>query len=203
MNIALIIVNPQNDHITNVSEQKLLKELNTLVTEYGKQFDHIIITREWRKIEDSNTVQNTSVKKKCVAETFGADLAEPLKETLINHTISASLRKDLLTPSQSEFEAITEDGGNLKQILEELKVSDILITGFIRKNIVEKTLVDAVAFGYNAIFLADYIKFIEDDNESEVPETFLGNFNSFGPVCGECRSKRCPGAWGRPCIDMP
>lgn len=202
MNTALIIVNPQNDHITNTSEQKLLKELNTLVTEHREQFDHIIITREWRKIENPNTFQNISVKKKCIAETFGADLAEPLKETLINHTISASLRKDLLTPSQTEFEAITEDGGNLKQILEELKISDILITGFIRKNIVEKTLVDAVSFGYNTTFLADYIKLVEDDNELEAPETFLGKF-SFGPVCGECGSKRCPGAWGRPCIDMP
>lgn len=156
---ALIIVDVQNDFVEGGSlavtgGRKVATDLVNHLAE--TDYNTIVTTQDWH-IDPGNHWAETpdyadTWPVHCAAGTEGAEIVATLTPALPENTVR--VRKGEYIAAYSGFEG-TVNGQNLTDVLRNLEITDVVVTGIATDHCVKATALDAKRDGFNVTVLAD------------------------------------------------
>jgi nicotinamidase/pyrazinamidase len=157
---ALIVVDVQNDFLPQgalaVSEgDAILPVLNRYLDEFERRGLPIFATRDWHPADHCSFHERGGPwPPHCIAGTRGAGFAPDLALPASARIISKATRSD--ADAYSAF-----DGTNLAAELRRLQCHRVFIGGLATDYCVRASALDALAYGFEAVVLADAIRAVD------------------------------------------
>lgn len=162
---ALLIVDVQNDFCPRGSlavadGHQVVPVLN----EYARRFHAaglpVIATRDWHPAETRHFISGGGVwPPHCIKGTYGAQLHPDL--TLPEGTALLSKGMDPAQDSYSAFDAVTDDGRGIADMLQSLGVRRLLVGGLATDYCVRATVHDAIEGGFAVVVLTDAVRGVD------------------------------------------
>lgn len=185
MNKALVIVDMQNDYmeegavpVTNSNE--VAERLAEFIDNGGlAEYNSVIIIQTWHVeagdhfSEDPDYVSSWPVH--CLPRTWGSEISENLRQSLMGF-VNATLRKGQFGPAYSAFDAVSEDGTSLEDVLLELRTTDVDIAGMLVEGSVSETAFDATERGFVTTVLTDVVT---GSDPNRIEQIFNHEFPNF------------------------
>lgn len=161
---ALIVVDVQNDFVEGGSlgvdgGRDVARGISRHLAEHAADYAAVVASRDWHDAEGTNGghfhapgedpdfVATWPVH--CVSTTEGSDYAPELDTGAITHHV----RKGMGEPAYSAFEGVTDDGRRLADVLRELGVTEVEVTGIATDYCVRATALDARRAGFGVRLL--------------------------------------------------
>ena len=176
MSRALLIVDVQNDFTEGgalgvTGGAALAKRISAFTGRHGDEYDLIVGSRDWHHGDDDNGghfagpegpdfVDTWPVH--CVAGTPGAEYHPDLDASVIDvHVFKGRGR-----PDYSAFQASTDDGTALPDLLAERRVTTVDIVGIATDHCVRATALDARAAGYDVAVYDDLVAGVDAERSA-------------------------------------
>ena len=155
---ALVIVDVQNDFVEGGSlavtgGRDVATKISEHLAAHADDYVAVIASRDWHDAHGTNDghfaepgtdpdyVHTWPVH--CVSTTGGSDYAPELVTDRVTHHV----RKGMGVAAYSAFEGVTQDGVTLPQVLADLGVTDLDVTGIATDYCVRATVLDARTAG--------------------------------------------------------
>jgi nicotinamidase/pyrazinamidase len=172
---ALILIDIQNDFLPGgslaVSEgDKIIPIVNDLML---KDFDYVVASLDWHPsqhgsfaethgLEIGQVIELEGIQQflwpvHCVQDTFGASLASSLKSELIDYRIYKGTDPKIDSYS-TFFDNNHLQSTGLDELLKQLGVKDVFITGLATDYCVKFSVLDAIQCGYKTHLITDAIR---------------------------------------------
>ncbi|RUQ03970.1 isochorismatase family protein [Curtobacterium sp. HSID17257] len=173
---ALLVVDVQNDFTEGgalgvTGGAALAKRISAFTGRHGDEYDLIVGSRDWHHGDDDNGghfagpegpdfVDTWPVH--CVAGTPGAEYHPDLDASVIDvHVFKGRGR-----PDYSAFQASTDDGTALPDLLAERRVTTVDIVGIATDHCVRATALDARAAGYDVAVYDDLVAGVDAERSA-------------------------------------
>ncbi|HEY3307526.1 MAG TPA: bifunctional nicotinamidase/pyrazinamidase [Desulfuromonadaceae bacterium] len=194
---ALLIVDLQNDFCSNGAlavpdGDRVVEPLNRAARLFGDHGLPVLASRDWhppvtRHFRD----YGGSWPPHCVQGSFGAAFHPALR--LPEGAIVLSKGTDPEKDSYSAFEALTEEGRSLKELLMALGVKQLYIGGLATDYCVRSSVLDALGLGFNVSVISDAIAGVDvnpGDSDRALKELSLAGagFTSVDRLADELRA---------------
>lgn len=164
MSKAIIVVDVQNDFVEGGSlavtgGRDVATRISEHLAAHAEEYAAVVASRDWHDAHGTNSghfaepgtdpdfVSTWPVH--CVSTTGGSDYAPELDTSRITHHV----RKGMGVPAYSAFEGVTDDGSTLRDVLEELGVTEVDVTGIATDYCVRATVLDARLAGFDVTLL--------------------------------------------------
>jgi nicotinamidase/pyrazinamidase len=169
---ALLVVDVQNDFCEGGSLAVVGGlEVGTRISEHLREsaadYDLVVASRDWHEASGTNSghfadpgadpdyIKTWPVH--CVANTSGAEYAPTFDTAGVTHHV----RKGQNVPAYSMFEAFTDDGTTLNDLLAAHDVEALDVVGIATDYCVRATTLDAVASGREVTVLGDLVAAVD------------------------------------------
>jgi nicotinamidase-related amidase len=161
---ALLVVDVQNDFVEGGSlgvdgGHDVAARITDHLAEHGGEYAAVVASRDWHHGDDDNGGHfhapgeepnfSTTWPVHCVAGAEGSAYVDELDIGLITHHV----RKGQGVPAYSAFEGVTDDGEELADLLRDLGVSEIDVTGLATDHCVRASALDARKHGFSVRLL--------------------------------------------------
>ncbi|GAA4698959.1 isochorismatase family protein [Nocardioides nanhaiensis] len=161
---ALIVVDVQNDFVEGGSlgvegGREVARGISRLLAERAGDYAAVVASRDWHDPDGTNGGHfhepgedpdfATTWPVHCVSTTDGSDYAPELDTSAVTHHV----RKGMGEPAYSAFEGVTDDGERLADLLRELGVTEVEVTGIATDHCVRATALDARRAGFGVRLL--------------------------------------------------
>lgn len=161
---ALVIVDVQNDFVEGGSlavtgGRDVATRISSHLADHADDYVAVVASRDWHDAHGTNDghfaepgsdpdfVATWPVH--CVSTTAGSDYAPELVTDRVTHHV----RKGMGVAAYSAFEGVTDDGATLQQVLDDLGVTDLEVTGIATDYCVRATVLDARRAGFGVRLL--------------------------------------------------
>ncbi|MCT9622191.1 isochorismatase family protein [Curtobacterium sp. C2H10] len=172
MSRALLVVDVQNDFTEGgalgvTGGDDLARRITAFLGRHADEYDLVVGSRDWHHGDDDNGGHfagpegpdyETTWPVHCVAGTPGAEY-HPRLDTA---PIDVHVFKGQGTPDYSAFQARTEDGVPLPEVLAERRVVTIDVVGIATDHCVRASALDARAAGYDVAVYDDLVVGVDD-----------------------------------------
>ncbi|MEE4134453.1 MAG: bifunctional nicotinamidase/pyrazinamidase [Desulforhopalus sp.] len=178
---ALLLVDVQNDFCPGgtlpVPEgDRVIDPLNRAIARSLAAGWPIFASRDWHPPHTSHFVgQGGTWPAHCVQQTSGADFHPGLR--LPESVVVVSKGSDPQADGYSAFEAVSEGGKTLAELLAAAGVEDLLVGGLATDYCVRATVLDALRLGFSVALLEDGVAGVEikpGDSQRAVEEMRQG-----------------------------
>lgn len=173
---ALLVVDVQNDFteggaLAVAGGEALAKRITAFLGRHAEEYDLIVASRDWHHGDDDNGghfagVEGpdfvTSWPVHCVAGTPGADF-HPDFDT---RTVDVEVFKGQGKPDYSAFQATTEDGLPLHEVLGAHHVTEVEVIGMATDHCVRASALDALAAGYAVEVIDDLVAGVDAERSA-------------------------------------
>ncbi|QQD75294.1 isochorismatase family protein [Curtobacterium sp. YC1] len=173
---ALLVVDVQNDFteggaLAVTGGAALAERITAFLGRHGDEYDLIVASRDWHHGDDDNGghfagpdgpdfVDTWPVH--CVAGTPGADYHPKLDTAMID----VGVLKGQGTPDYSAFQARTEDGVPLPELLAERRVTTVDVVGIATDHCVRASALDARAAGFDVAVYEDLVAGVDAERSA-------------------------------------
>jgi nicotinamidase/pyrazinamidase len=170
---ALLIVDVQNDFTEGgalpvTGGAAVAKRISAYLSRHADEYDLIVASRDWHHGDDDNGghfagpegpdfVDTWPVH--CVAGTPGAAYHPDLDTSVID----VDVRKGQGRPDYSAFQAVTEDGTPLPDLLADRRVVTVDVVGLATDHCVRASALDARAAGFDVAVYEDLVAGVDDE----------------------------------------
>lgn len=178
MTKVLFIIDVQNDFCEGGSlavngGAAVAAGITELLKSQPSTYDYVIASRDWHDAGNDNGghfatfgespdyVQTWPVH--CVSGTSGAEYHPNLDNSLVDFHIIKGMGK----PSYSIFEGQTPDGKDLKELLGDLKVTEIDVVGLATDYCVLASSLDAKNAGFEVTVLEDFVAGVASESSEK------------------------------------
>ncbi|ROP64252.1 isochorismatase family protein [Curtobacterium sp. PhB115] len=173
---ALLVVDVQNDFteggaLAVTGGAALAERITAFLGRHAEEYDLIVGSRDWHHGDDDNGGHfagtaapdfETTWPVHCVAGTPGAEYHPELD----TDPIDLDVFKGQGTPDYSAFQARTEDGVLLPEVLAEHRVRTVDIVGIATDHCVRATALDARAAGYDVAVYEDLVAGVDAERSA-------------------------------------
>ncbi|PZF58927.1 nicotinamidase [Curtobacterium sp. MCSS17_008] len=173
---ALLIVDVQNDFTEGgalgvTGGAAVAKRISAFLGRHADEYDLIVASRDWHHGDDDNGghfagpegpdyVDTWPVH--CVAGTPGADYHPDLDTSVVDvHVFKGRGR-----PDYSAFQASTDDGTTLPDLLADRRVVTVDVVGIATDHCVRASALDARAAGYDVAVYEDLVAGVDPDRSA-------------------------------------
>ena len=165
---ALLVVDVQNDFVEGGSlavtgGRAVAASISAYLADHADDYAAVIASRDWHHPEGTNGGHFADHGQDpdwlgtwpahCVAGTFGAEYVDALAQDALTH----HLRKGMGKPAYSMFEGVDADGRTLTDLLAELGVGHVDVSGIATDYCVRATCLDARTTGLQVRLLDDLV----------------------------------------------
>ncbi|GAA1863085.1 isochorismatase family protein [Brevibacterium marinum] len=169
---ALLIVDIQNDFTEGGAlgvdgGDHVAEEVTRYADTHVADYDAIIASRDWHDADSNNGGHFSQAPDfvdtwpvHCVADTEGAEYDPLLTTDAVTHHV----RKGQGTPDYSAFQATTETGEHLGDLLKNLTITEVDVVGIATDHCVCATVLDALKGGWSVRVLQDLIAGVGKDS---------------------------------------
>ncbi|WP_144713928.1 isochorismatase family protein [Curtobacterium pusillum] len=180
MSRALLVVDVQNDFTEGgalgvTGGDALARRITAFLGRHAGEYDLIVGSRDWHHGDDDNGGHFagpdgpdfvTTWPVHCVAGTAGAEYHPKLDTEPIDvHVLKGQGR-----PDYSAFQAHTEDGVALPEVLAERRVVTVDIVGIATEHCVLASALDARAAGYDVAVYDDLVVGVDEERSAQALE---------------------------------
>ncbi|NHA69506.1 isochorismatase family protein [Phycicoccus flavus] len=159
MTTALLVVDVQNDFVEGGSlgvegGAEVARRITEHLAAHGADYAAVVASRDWHEPHSDNGGHfaapgeepdfDTTWPAHCVTSGPGADYAPGLDVSAVTHHV----RKGQGEPAYSAFEGVLEDGRRLADVLRDLGVDAVEVTGIATDFCVRATVLDARREGF-------------------------------------------------------
>jgi nicotinamidase/pyrazinamidase len=162
---ALLIVDVQNDFspggaLAVPEGDSIVPVINQYITLFGNAGYPVFASRDWHPPRTRHFKDHGGLwPVHCVAGTSGAEFHPDL--ALPDEAIILSKGIDPAKDGYSAFEAVTDDGSSLDEILKANDISCLYICGLATDYCVKNTALDCGEYGYRIVILSDAVRGVD------------------------------------------
>jgi len=173
---ALLIVDVQNDFVEGGSLAvagglNIASKISDFLNQKGFSYDYILTSQDWH-IDPGKHFELWP--KHCEAESFGAKIVENLAKTLQKFEVIA-LKKGQYSDGYSALEGVDELNRDGVQIIQDLSIDSIDLTGIALDYCVKASALDAKKYVPKVKVLKDLTVGIAPDSIEKTLEEFKNN----------------------------
>lgn len=180
MSRALLVVDVQNDFTEGgalgvTGGDALARRITAFLGRHADEYDLIVGSRDWHHGDDDNGGHfagpegpdfRTTWPVHCVAGSPGAEYHPQLDTAVLDVHVFKGQGK----PDYSAFQARTDDGVPLPELLAERRVVTIDIVGIATDHCVRASALDARAAGYDVAVLEDLVVGVDAERSAQALE---------------------------------
>ncbi|WFR68784.1 isochorismatase family protein [Curtobacterium flaccumfaciens] len=180
MSRALLVIDVQNDFTEGgalgvAGGDALARRITAFLGRHAEDYDLIVASRDWHHGDDDNGGHfagpegpdyETTWPVHCVAGTPGAEYHPRLDA----EAIDVHVYKGQGRPDYSAFQARTEDGVPLPEVLAEHHVVTVDVVGIATDHCVRASALDARAAGYDVAVYEDLVAGVDEERSTRALE---------------------------------
>jgi len=173
---ALLIVDVQNDFTEGgalgvAGGAAIAERISAFLGRHADEYDLIVASRDWHHGDDDNGGHFagdegpdfvTSWPVHCVAGTPGAEYHPDLDTS----SVDVHVRKGQGKPDYSAFQAVTDDGVRLSDLLADRRVTTVDVVGIATDHCVRASALDARAAGFDVAVYEDLVAGVDDERSA-------------------------------------